>query len=113
MESMREYGERVLSAAGSSTSIERVLKSRTHGGFAPNTCGALNALGVRVYLVAACGYPQVHNIFLPLGSNKNTEIISYVDPGDTIALEFNDGKIMMQDFTNIFKMNHFIHYSFC
>ncbi len=105
MESMREYGERVLSAAGSSTSIERVLKSRTHGGFAPNTCGALNALGVRVYLVAACGYPQVHNIFLPLGSNKNTEIISYVDPGDTIALEFNDGKIMMQDFTNIFKIS--------
>ncbi len=105
MESMKTYGKQVIEAAGSSTSVERVLKSRTYGGFAPNTCGAMNALGIRICLMGACGYPQLHGVFSPLASKKTIDIHSFTNPGDTIALEFDDGKIMMQDFGNILKIN--------
>lgn len=105
MDSMKTYGEQVLNAVGSSTSIERVLKNRIHGGFAPNTCSAINSLGMGVCLTAACGFPQINDVFLPLTSKNTIETYSFCNPGETLALEFNDGKIMMQDFGNILEIN--------
>ena len=59
MESMKSFGELLIDVAGSSANIERVLKKRIFGGFAPNTCRALNAFGVKIYLIAALGHPKL------------------------------------------------------
>ena len=69
MDSMKQFGNLIHNVSGSSANVERVLKRRTSGGFAPNTCKAIHALGARVYLVAALGYPLINEIFTDL-TNK-------------------------------------------
>ena len=105
MESMKGLGELLLKVAGSSANVERILKRKISGGFAPNSCKAINALGVKVNLIAALGYPAVHEIFEPLVKSNSIDVISYHNPGETVGLEFDDGKIMLTDFENILKIN--------
>ena len=104
MENMKVFGERILQVAGSATSIERILKRKVSGGFAPNTCKAIHSLGMPVTLVAAIGHPEIHNAFIPLSAHKSIETLPISNPGETIGLEFNDGKIMLTDFENIFNI---------
>jgi sugar/nucleoside kinase (ribokinase family) len=102
MESMKEFGNLVVDTAGSSANIERVLKKRIFGGFAPNTSRALNALGVETILVAALGLPDFSQYY------KQTSLvkpISIANPGETLGLEFDDGKIMITDFEPILNIN--------
>jgi hypothetical protein len=103
MTSMKQLGDRCYEAAGSSTNIERILKRKICGGFAPNTGKALWNLGHRVVLVAAMGYPKAKEIFKVYP--EYVEDISINKPGETIGLEFEDGKIMITDFSNIFNIN--------
>ncbi len=105
MDSMKTLGELLIKVAGSSANVERILKRKISGGFAPNSCKAINALGVKVNLIAALGYPNVHEVFEPLVEHETINVISYNNPGETIGLEFNDGKIMLTDFENILKIN--------
>jgi len=105
MESMKTLGELLIKVAGSSANVERILKRRISGGFAPNSCKAINALGLEVKLIAALGYPDIHEVFQPLVQNEMIDVISYNNPGETLGLEFNDGKIMLTDFENILKID--------
>ena len=102
MDSMEQFGNRCLDSAGSSTNIERILKRRISGGFAPNTGKALWNLGHRLVLVAAMGDPKPKKIFKTYP--EFVEDISIAPPGRTIGLEFDDGKIMLTDFSNIFNI---------
>lgn len=105
MNSMKEFGERIISVAGSSANIERILKRRTFGGFAPNTSSAFSTLGVEINLIASLGYPKIKKVFKPLISKNSIETISFANPGETIGLEFNDGKLMLTDYHNIHEIN--------
>ncbi|MHA1669178.1 MAG: hypothetical protein ACTSV5_01235 [Promethearchaeota archaeon] len=98
MNTLKEFGKLLIDVAGSSANVERVLKKRIFGGFAPNTCRAMNALGVKVYLMAALGYPKLNEYFIPL---PNVESFSIANPGQTLGLEFDDGKAMITDFEPI------------
>jgi sugar/nucleoside kinase (ribokinase family) len=102
MGSMREFGNLVVDIAGSSANIERVLKKKIFGGFAPNTNRALNALGVETILVAALGLPNLSQYYKPSSLVKS---ISIANPGETLGLEFDDGKIMITDFEPILNIN--------
>ncbi len=102
MESMKSFGELLIDVAGSSANIERVLKKRIFGGFAPNTCRALNAFGVRIYLVAALGHPKFNELYY---QQLGVESISISNPGQTLGLEFDDGKVMITDFTPILNID--------
>jgi len=105
MDTMKFFGETVSKVAGSSANIERVLKRKISGGFAPNSCKAINAIGLKVILVAALGFPKLHNTFKSLASTNTIEVISLSEPGETVGLEFDDGKIMLTDFGNIFNIS--------
>jgi len=102
MESMKSFGELLIDVAGSSANIERVLKKRIFGGFAPNTCRALNAFGVKIYLIAALGHPKLNEFYYQL---PEVESISVSNPGETLGLEFDDGKVMITDFTPILNID--------
>jgi len=102
MDSMKSMAEQIINTAGSSTNIERVLKRKVAGGFAPNTSKALWNLGLRVFLVAAMGLPKPKEIFKIYP--EFVEDISINEPGRTVGLEFNDGKIMITDFHNIYNI---------
>lgn len=105
MGSMKTFGELLINIAGSSGNVERVLKRKISGGFAPNTCKAMNGLGVKVCLIAALGYPNIVDTFKPLASKESIEAISFNNPGETAGLEFDDGKVMLTDFENINGIN--------
>ncbi|MHA1147070.1 MAG: hypothetical protein ACTSR8_02385 [Promethearchaeota archaeon] len=104
IETMSFFGQRILEVAGSSANVERVLKRRISGGFAPNTCKAVNGLGVNTFLVAAIGYPKIDEMFDHIAKRETVDAIPIGNPGETIGLEFDDGKIMLTDFENIFKI---------
>ncbi|MHA1731993.1 MAG: PfkB family carbohydrate kinase [Promethearchaeota archaeon] len=99
MDSMNSFAERVGSTSGSSCNVERVLKKLIAGGFAPNVARALSHLGASVDLVAMMGFPEPLPLFRDFPQNVALHTIG--DPGETIALEFNDGKVMLTDFGNI------------
>ncbi len=101
MESLKNFGEYLIKIAGSSGNIERVLKRKISGGFAPNSAKAINGLGTKVFLLGALGYPTINDTFSPILSSKTVEAISFSNPGETAGLEFDDGKIMITDFENI------------
>jgi hypothetical protein len=105
MENMKSFGDLIINVAGSSANIERVLKRKISGGFAPNSCKAFNGIGINVFLVAALGYPNIGEAFKPLTVKDSIDVISFANPGETAGLEFNDGKIMMTDFENILKID--------
>ncbi|MFO8019889.1 MAG: hypothetical protein R6U96_14790 [Promethearchaeia archaeon] len=105
MDNMSTFGQIVQDVAGSSANIERVLKKRTSGGFAPNTAKAINGLGIKVNLIAAVGYPKIKPIFKDLTDREAVNTLNFSDPGETLGLEFDDGKIMLTDFANVMNIN--------
>jgi len=102
MESMKTFGELMIKVAGSSANVERVLKRRIFGGFAPNTCRAMNKLGVKIFLIAALGIPHFNEFY---NSLPNVKSISLANPGQTLGLEFDNGKVMITDFEPILKID--------
>ncbi len=102
---INELADRLYEIKGSSGNIELKLKKSTIGGFVPNNAKALSSLGIKIFLLGALGYPQINNIFKPLISKKNVEICSIANPGKTIGLEFNDGKIMLSDLEDLSEIN--------
>jgi hypothetical protein len=98
MNLLKNFGELLIDVAGSSANVERVLKKRIFGGFAPNTCRAMNTLGVKIFLTAALGYPKLNEFYVPI---PNVESFSVANPGETLGLEFDDGKLMITDFEPI------------
>ncbi len=105
MTSMKEWAQRIEKVAGSSSSIERVVKGKSLGGFTCNVGKALAQLsGVtgNGRLVGAFGYPRIQDRFHEkLISELHCQLTTISDPGITDAYEFEDGKIMMVDFGSI------------
>ncbi|MBY9018470.1 MAG: hypothetical protein KGD66_06525 [Candidatus Lokiarchaeota archaeon] len=102
MNTMKLFGELLVNVAGSSANIERVLKKRIFGGFAPNTSRALSTLGVKNFLVAALGIPNINDLYI---EQEGVESISISNPGQTLGLEFDDGKVMITDFAPILNID--------
>jgi len=102
LRSMKEFGNLIIDTAGSSANIERVLKKRIFGGFAPNTSRALNALDIETILIAALGLSEFSQYYKPSSLVKS---ISIANPGKTLGLEFDDGKIMITDFEPILNID--------
>lgn len=93
LRTMTEMGDRVLAAAGKSTNIEGVIQQVKLGGNGPIMANALAALGLKVTYLGALGWPNLHPVFQELADRATT--ISIADPGNTDALEFEDGKLMI------------------
>ncbi len=99
MDSMSEFADRIQDASGSSCNIERVLKKKIAGGFAPNMARAISGIGAKVILVGAMGFPEINPLFKEF--QENVELFSIKEMGETAAFEFDDGKVMCTDFGNI------------
>jgi len=88
-----EFGQRVLAAAGKSTNIELFPVMEKLGGNGPILADALLAAGVDTRYSGALGLDSVHPVFADFAARSKA--ISFADPGQTSALEFTDGKIML------------------
>lgn len=93
LETIEDFGNRMLAAAGKSANLEMYPKMEKLGGNGPIMANALCATGFPLIYIGALGKGAVHPVFQDFA--KKTNAISVSDPGLTNALEFNDGKIMM------------------
>ena len=88
-----DFGEYIVKKSGMNSSVELDLQSRKIGGNTPNVASALGTLGVKCDCLAPFGTKEIDEIFRPL--QQFGHLFSTGDPGLSLALEFENGKIMM------------------
>jgi len=95
-----EFAARCHNAAGRSTNIERVSIEDRFGGNGPLLAAGLAALGVPVTYIGAVGHRTVEPIFQPFAS-RCQRVFPIAPSSNTLCLEFDDGKIMINDTANV------------
>ncbi len=94
-----EFARRCADAAGRSTNIEQVLVEERFGGNGPLMAGALAGLGVATAFVGAiasdAGATAIHPVFESFA--RGCEAAAVCPPSWTLCMEFDDGKIMLND----------------
>jgi hypothetical protein len=96
-EGIPEFARELLGRGGKSGGFELSFLGARAGGNAPLMAAGLSALGVSTACVGALGPPPgIAPIFEPLRAS-GCELISAAAPALTTALEFDDGKLMLND----------------
>jgi hypothetical protein len=90
-----EFASRIDSAAGKSGQIELVTERVRFGGNAPIMGNTLAKFNIHSYCAGSLGCPENHPIFTAM--DDKCEIISLANPGDSRAIEFQDGKIILSE----------------
>jgi len=93
VDTIKAFGERIISASGKSANIELVSQVEKIGGNGPLMASAVYGAGSEVTMVGLFGYPDILPVFNPLVDQY--KLITCGNPGATDALEFNDGKLML------------------
>jgi hypothetical protein len=93
MPSIARLAERIAEASGKSTNIELVNQLVKLGGNGPILANALASFGLKVTYLGALGYPNRHAVFDDFANRA--EVHSIAESGQTDALEFEDGKVMI------------------
>ncbi|MDU0206351.1 PfkB family carbohydrate kinase [Paenibacillus sp. MAH-36] len=92
-DTIAEYVGHLQACAGKSGDIEIVPVAEQLGGNAPIMAQAMAKLGVNSTCIGTLGDPELHPVFSCLP--ERCKPMSIGEPAQTLALEFNDGKIMM------------------
>ena len=94
-ETLTDFSDRIRAATGKSGQVELITKKVKLGGNAPILANALGKLGVTSYCAGSMGYPKLHTVFSSM--NERCRIISLQDPGESHAIEFSDGKLILSE----------------
>jgi hypothetical protein len=94
-ETISDFSSHCSDAAGKSAQIELITQEIKLGGNAPIFAFAMSALGTPVICLGNFGFPEPVDVFEPL--TKICQTISLGNPAETIALEFNDGKLILSE----------------
>jgi len=97
------FGKKVLAAAGASSNYELVIKQQKLGGNGPIMANALASLGLDVTYIGNLGYPAIHPAFAEFA--RRAKVHSIAEPGATDALEFEDGKLMLNKLGPLLEVN--------
>ena len=98
----QEFGNYILSKAGSSFAFETEQMNLKLGGNLPIMANALGSLGIHVDCIGALGYPVIHPLFTQLPAT--CVLHSFCKPGTAVAYEFNDGKIIWHRWVNCIRL---------
>lgn len=93
IKTLKDYGERIVKAAGLSTNVEMVPVQVKLGGNGPIMSNALVSYGVDVTYIGALGDPDIHPVFKPMA--EKATVYSIANPSNTDAVEFDDGKLIV------------------
>ncbi len=94
VETIAALGERISRAAGLSSNLELVVRQQKLGGNGPIMANALLQAGFPVTYVGNLGRPSIHPVFADM-AKRCKACYSVAEPGQTDALEFRDGKVML------------------
>lgn len=90
-----EFAGRIQAATGKSGQIEMVTQKIKLGGNGPIFSNTLGRLGIDTFCVGSLGYPARHEVFKDM--SKKSTVISVLNPGESDAIEFDDGKIIFSE----------------
>jgi hypothetical protein len=93
-----DYAKAVERAAGKSSQFQLHTHIQKLGGNAPIMAHSLGNLGIKSTLMASLGYPEIRPVFKSL--HPLCSPVSVCSPGETNALEFNDGKLILSEMTS-------------
>lgn len=93
IDTISDFGHRILGASGKSTNIEFYPRMDKLGGNGPIMANALLSAGGRVKYIGALGRAAIHPVFGEFASRA--DVVSLCDPASTTAVEFADGKLML------------------
>ncbi len=96
-----EFGAYISGKKGSGFSIETEELFQRLGGNMPIMANAMAQMGAKVNCVGALGLPSIVPAFQAM--HPNCKHYSFSNPGITTAMEFNDGKMMLAQMT---ELNH-------
>jgi len=94
VDNIQGFGRKIMDAAGLSTSIEYVPRYVKTGGSAVSAGAAMASAGCSFTYIGCIGYPAVNPVFEDFAA-LTVECYNIANPGQTLALEFQDGKIML------------------
>ncbi|HEX5168517.1 MAG TPA: hypothetical protein VFW11_05045, partial [Cyclobacteriaceae bacterium] len=94
-ETIDEFAEHLKSLKGRSGQVEVTTEKTKLGGNAPILCNAFGKLGIRSICIGAMGLPDTDPVFKAM--SHHSKVISVVNPGESNAIEFADGKIILSD----------------
>ena len=100
---IHEFSVATGKAAGKSSQFQLITKIQKLGGNAPIMAHSLGTLGIKNTCMASMGYPDLRPVFKSL--HKNVKAINVCDPGETNALEFNDGKLILSEMSSFKSFN--------
>jgi hypothetical protein len=103
LKTIKEYGEKIIEAAGLSTNIEMVKIQEKLGGNGPILSNALAQYKVNLSYIGALGYPYLEKVFEPMA--EICKVYSIANPGHTDAIEFEDGKVMVGKLESLKEVN--------
>jgi hypothetical protein len=92
---LREFSDRINAATGKSGQIEMVTQKIKLGGNAPILSNTLGKLGISSFCLGSLGYPEKHAVFSTM--NEKCDILSVLNPGESDAIEFEDGKMIFSE----------------
>lgn len=95
MQHLRMFGELLVERADGGVGVELVPKRRCEGGFGVNTARLAGVLGLNPVLPGLYGKNEIDPAFEEF--KDSCRLYSLGDPALTIALEFNDGKVLMSN----------------
>ena len=87
------FAKKIAAAAGESSNYELVTRQMKLGGNGPIMANALAAFGLAINYIGIVGSPAIHPVFDELA--RRAKVISLGEPGQTMALEFTDGKLLL------------------
>lgn len=94
-ETLGEFSDRIRAATGRSGQIEMLTERVKLGGNAPILSNALGRLGIKSWCLGSMGLPEKHTVFSKL--SDQCEVMSAIDPGQSDAIEFSDGKMIFSE----------------
>jgi hypothetical protein len=92
---VQDFASRISSASGRSGQIELVKQRVKLGGNGPILANTLGKLGVPSICAGALGFPDQHDVFSKM--DRKCELISLQNSGESSAIEFEDGKIILSE----------------
>ena len=101
--SLKEFGQKIQSSSGINTNIELVQKIQKLGGNGPLLASGLLNFGLNVKYVGSLGVP-IHPLFQKFADK--THAISLGHYGETSALEFEDGKLILGSTSALEQINY-------
>jgi sugar/nucleoside kinase (ribokinase family) len=99
-----QLASRIGGAAGRSMNLEIVQREERWGGNGPLFAGVLGRLGASVTYIGAVGREGNHRVLHPAFDEfaaRCQRIVPIAAPGRTLALEFDDGKVMLNETENV------------